>query len=164
MTAPASDSFLWSPRRSPWRWLLAAAAALAAIAHLPVLGPHLDEAPYLGEEFIVLTAACALLAVAAVGCDTAAVYGLAIVTCGLAILGYVATRLIAFPQLADDVGNWSEPLGVVSIAAESLAFVAAVIGLGTDPRPGLVLPASTRDHLRPDAGGLPVRFIDVKSG
>lgn len=135
MSAPASDSFLWSPRRSPWRWVLAGSAALAAIAHVPAIGPHLDEAPYLGEEFIVFTVACALLAVAAVACDSAAVYGLAIVTCGLAVIGYVATRLIAFPQLADDVGNWSEPLGVVAIAAESVAFLAAIIGLA-DPSVG----------------------------
>ena len=108
---PAASSFLWAPLHSPWRWLLATAAGVAALAHLPVIGPHLHEAPYMGEEFIVLTAACTLIALAALVCDSAAVYGLTAITCGLAIIGYVATRLIAFPQLADDVGNWFEPLG-----------------------------------------------------
>ena len=31
------------------------------------------------------------------------------------------TRLVAFPELADDVGDWLEPLGVVSVLAESTA-------------------------------------------
>ncbi len=123
------DEFLWTPRRRPWRWVVAAAAALAALAHIPVIGPHLHEAPYMGEEFVVLTVACLLLAIAAIVCDSAAVYGLTVVTCGLAVVGYVATRLVAFPQLNDDVGNWFEPLGVVSVLAEGAAVAAAILGL-----------------------------------
>lgn len=124
-----SSAFLWVPRDRPWRWLLALAATVSAVAHLPVIGPHLAEAPYMGEEFVVLTVACLLLAVAAISCDSAVVYSLGIVTCGSAVVGYVATRLIAFPQLADDVGNWFEPLGVVSVLAESVAVTAAILGL-----------------------------------
>jgi len=122
MTAAAPSRWLWTPRHSPWRWLLAGATALAALAHVPEIGPHLRQAPYMGEEFIVLTAACLLLAVAALVCDSAAAYALTALTCGPAIVGYVATRVIAFPELQDDVGNWLEPLGVVSILAESTAF------------------------------------------
>jgi hypothetical protein len=51
--------------------------------------------------------------------DTRVVYSASAVTCGLAVIGYVATRLVAFPMLADDVGNWLEPLGVVSVASET---------------------------------------------
>ncbi len=134
MNAAAPSSFLWVPRHSPWRSLLVSAIALAAVAHLPEIGPHLEQAPYMGEEFIVLTAACLLLGFAAIVCDSAAVYTLTALTCGLAIAGYLATRLIAFPLLQDDVGNWLEPLGVVSIVAESLAVLAAIIALRTTSR------------------------------
>ena len=103
------------------RLVLAGAAAVAALAHVPVIGPHLDEAPYMGVLFVVLTAACAFLALAALVRGGRAVYALTVLTCGLAVLGYVATRLVAFPMLADDVGNWLEPLGVVSIVSESIA-------------------------------------------
>lgn len=123
--AEERPSLLWTPLGSRSRWVLAAAALVAAVAHVPVIGPHLAEAPYLGEEFVVLTVACLLLALAALVCDSAAVYGLAVLTCGLGVLGYLATRLIAFPQLGDDVGNWLEPLGIVSIAAEAVGFGAA---------------------------------------
>lgn len=122
-------SFLWTPRRSLWRWPLAAAALVAAVAHIPVIAPHLDEAPYMGEEFIVLTVACVLLAIAASACDSAAVYVLGAATGGLAVAGYIATRSVAFPQLGDDVGNWFETLGVVSVLAELAMVAAAVLGL-----------------------------------
>ena len=123
---PAADS------RAP-RWVLAAAAAVAAIAHVPVIGPHLEEAPYMGVLFVVLTAACAVLGAAALLRGGRAVYLLTVLTCGLAVVGYAATRLVAFPMLADDVGNWLEPLGVVSIVSESIAVVAALVALRRHP-------------------------------
>lgn len=121
--------FVWSPKASPWRWVLAPAAAVAAAAHIPVIAPHLDEAPYMGALFIVLTVGCAVLAAAALTRDSAAIYALAILTCGLAIIGYIATRVVAFPELSDDVGDWLEPLGVVSILAEAVVVTAATNAL-----------------------------------
>lgn len=102
---------------------------MAAVAHIPVIGPHLAEAPYMGVLFLVLTAGCLAIAAAALVGDTTAVYRLATLTCGLAVLGYVATRAVAFPMLADDVGNWLEPLGVVSVASELVVVAAAVSAL-----------------------------------
>ena len=112
-----------------WRVLVVFAVVVAAVAHIPVIGPHLDEAPYMGALFILLTSACLVLAAAVLIRDSAAVYLLVVLTCGLAVLGYVATRVVAFPMLADDVGNWLEPLGVVSICSESLAVAAAIAAL-----------------------------------
>lgn len=113
-----------------------AALAIGAGAHLPVIAPHLQEAPYMGEEFVVLTAACLLLGLAALVCDSPAVYALTVLTCGLAVAGYVATRLVAFPLLADDVGNWLEPLGVISVLAEIVAVGIAGRVLLTSPVSG----------------------------
>jgi hypothetical protein len=123
------------PLRRPQRRLVAVGAVVAAAAHIPVIGPHLEEAPYMGVLFVVLTVGCLAIAAAALVRDTAAVYGLAVLTCGPAVLGYIATRLVAFPLLADDVGNWLEPLGVLSVLSESLVVVAALAVLTTRPRP-----------------------------
>lgn len=121
----------------PQRWTLALAAVVTAVAHIPVVTPHLNEAPYMGVLFIVLTVACCALAVAALLRDSVALYALAMLTCGSAIVGYAATRLVAFPMLGDDVGNWLEPLGVVSIIAEAVVVVSAVAALAPplSPRP-----------------------------
>jgi hypothetical protein len=128
MTSVALPS--WSHRlRSGLRWPLAGAAIIAAAAHVPVIAPHLDEAPYMGVLFIVLTAACLTLAAAVVVHDSPIVYAAATLTCGSAIVGYAATRIVPFPMLADDVGNWLEPLGVLSVASEAVVVFIATRAL-----------------------------------
>lgn len=123
------DRSLGRPLRVPYRWVMIAAAVVAAIAHVPVIAAHLEEAPYMGVLFIVLTSACLALAAVMAVYDSPVVYALAVLTCGLAVLGYAATRVIAFPMLADDVGNWWEPLGVVSVVSESIVVVGSVSAL-----------------------------------
>ena len=122
-------SFFTTRQDSRWRWLMVPAVLVAAAAHLPVIRPHLDEAPYMGVLFVVLSAACVVLASAAISWDTPVVYALSVLTCGLAVLGYAATRMVAFPMLSDDVGNWFEPLGVVSVLSETTVVLVAVWAL-----------------------------------
>lgn len=123
------DQVLGTSLDSRMRIVVVLAALVAACAHIPVIGPHLDEAPYMGALFIVLTVACLALAAAVLVHDGTRVYALSIVTCGLAVIGYAATRIVAFPMLADDVGNWLEPLGVVSVISESIVVVSAALAL-----------------------------------
>ena len=118
-----------SPVRSRWRGVVVLAVVAAAIAHIPVIGTHLEEAPYMGALFLVLTSACVLLGVVVAIQDSLAAYALVVLTCGLALLGYIATRLVAFPMLSDDVGNWFEPLGVMAVCSEAVAAVAAAAAL-----------------------------------
>lgn len=141
---------------SPHRSLVVAAACVTAAAHVPVIAPHLREAPYMGVLFIVLTTACVVLAATLLLHDSASVYALSVLTCGLAVIGYGATRLVAFPMLADDVGDWFEPLGVVSVAAECAVVVGACLALratrASHPRDGegrlTRRPAVRRHHAR----------------
>jgi len=124
-----TDEFLWAPLRSRLRWPLAGLAVISAAAHLPVLSEHLHEVPYIGVEFIVLIVACLLIAIAAPAWDTTALYAVAAITCGLAVAAYVATRAATLPGLADDVGDWFEPLGVVAILAEFATVLVAICAL-----------------------------------
>ena len=142
--------FLLSAHGSKTRWVVVVFAVVAAVAHIPVTGEHLREAPYMGVLFIVLTVGCIAIAAAAVVRDSSAVYALAVVTCGLAVAGYIATRLLAFPMLADDVGNWLEPLGVVSVLTESAVVIAAIVGLRHHARPA---PQISTSSASPVMGG-----------
>lgn len=109
------------------RWPTAAALTVAAVAHVPVIPEHLREAPYMGVLFIAFTVVAALLAfVVAVRGSASTPFVVSGVVCGSAIAAYCLTRLVAFPQLADDVGNWGEPLGVVSIASEAVVLALSV--------------------------------------
>jgi hypothetical protein len=85
---------------------------------VPVTPAHLEEAPYIGVLFLLLTVACVLGATMLLIADTALLYrGLALV-CVLAVAGYVVSRTVGLPLMGDDVGNWLEPLGVVCVLAE----------------------------------------------
>ena len=81
----------------------------------------------MGFAFAGFTAACVAVAAVAASRPGRGVYAAAAGLCGSALVTYAATRLVAFPRLAGDVGNWAEPLGLVSVAAESLVVVAAVL-------------------------------------
>jgi hypothetical protein len=122
-----APSFGREPPSAPTGWLdllLTGLATTAAAAHVPAIPPHLHEAPYMGVLFVLLTAS---MVICAYGILTgvrqlwrAAAVGLA----GAAVIGYCLTRVIALPLLSDDVGNWFEPLGVVSVVTE-LGIIAA---------------------------------------
>jgi len=111
------------------RIALVATIVVAAAAHIPVIVPHLHEAPYMGVLFIVFTIACLAIGAMIALTDTTSAYRAAVGVCGTAVLAYAATRLIAFPQLGDDVGNWLEPLGIVSVLSESLVVALALFAL-----------------------------------
>lgn len=122
---------------------LVGAALVAAAAHVPGIGEHLHEAPYMGVLFALFTVACGTLAVLVALRPSRGVFAAAAGLCGAAVATYAATRLVAFPQLADDVGQWAEPLGVVSIAAELLAVASAMWLLAAHRRARLaVLPGT----------------------
>ena len=109
----------WAPGLlSGWRWPATLLAIVAALAHVPVMGEHVRKAPYMGGLFALFSLTVLGLAAALLLADTALRYALLGGWCALALLTYVATRTIAVPQLADDVGNWTELWGLVSIAAE----------------------------------------------
>jgi hypothetical protein len=115
---------------SPWRFTVAACCLTAAAAHVPVIEDHLREAPYIGVLFIVLSAVMVLAAGALLARDGRVVYAGVIVTCAAAVGAYVWSRAAGLPQITDDVGNWTEPLGIVAIAAESAAVLAALAAVG----------------------------------
>jgi hypothetical protein len=131
---------LGQPLRWRWRFAVAIAAVVAGAAHIPIIREHLEEAPYMGVLFLLLTIGCGVLAAALVTHDSAVVYAAAVALCGTAIAGYTATRIVAFPQLADDVGDWLEPLGVLAVASEAAVVVTAFAALrGTRRRDRPVL-------------------------
>jgi hypothetical protein len=102
----------------PRRWPVIALLFVASLAHVPVIPEHLEEAPYMGVLFVVFALAAFALAAVLAARPAPVLVRLAGVLCAAAVLTYALTRIVAFPQLADDVGNWTEPLGVVSVAAE----------------------------------------------
>lgn len=115
---------------SPYRYPAAVLAVVAGLAHVPVTPEHLNEAPYIGVSFIVLTTVCVLLAAMLLISDSMLVWSTLGLSCLLAVIAYVVSRSIGLPLMADDVGNWLETLGVVSILTESGVVVLFALTLG----------------------------------
>jgi hypothetical protein len=120
---------------SPLRLVVAALSVIAAASHLPVIEDHLDQAPYIGVLFILLSVACLLAAgLLLAHRDSRPVYlGLSLITVA-AVACYAWSRSFGLPQIADDVGHWTEPLGLVAITAETLAALLSVTAILTASR------------------------------
>jgi hypothetical protein len=108
------------------RMILILVLLAAASAHLPVIPEHLAEAPYMGIMFVAFSSVCVLLAAALISVEHRLLYSLSGMICAAALGAYAATRMVSFPMLADDRGNWLEPWGMVSVGAEAIAVVASV--------------------------------------
>jgi hypothetical protein len=118
-----------------FRWPTIGLLFVASMAHVPVIPAHLEEAPYMGVLFIAFTVAAFAVAALLAARPATVLYSTALLLCMAAIVAYAATRLVAFPMLADDVGNWTEPLGLVSITAEAGVVVLSALARNKAPRP-----------------------------
>lgn len=119
--------------------VLATAAALGslgeAVAHVPVIEPHLVEAPYIGVGFVLLTVLGLYLAVRLVVDPDELVWSAVGVVAVLAVLGYVLSRTVGLPQIGDDVGAWADPLGIAAVSCELVMVGAAAVHFLSRGRP-----------------------------
>jgi hypothetical protein len=123
-----------NPARSPSQWIASVLLLLAAATHIPLIPEHLEEAPYVGILFIVLSVVCVALAGVILVLDTDAVWLLSGATCLAAVVAFLASRTVGLPQIGDDIGNWTEPLGFPAVASEALLVVLAVVHLSRQHR------------------------------
>lgn len=108
-----------------------AVAGLAGVAliHLLDLPGTFDDQAYKGWLYLGLMAGCLFAGAALIhSSDPRAWLAAALLPLG-AIGGYVWSRTIGIPGGADDIGNWTEPLGLASLFVEGslVALGAAVL-------------------------------------
>jgi hypothetical protein len=108
---------------------LATLAALGsigeAVAHVPVIEPHLVEAPYIGVGFVLLAVVGVYLAVRLVVDPDELVWFATGALGVLAVVGYVLSRSVGLPEIGDDVGAWADPLGLTAVSCELVMVLAA---------------------------------------
>ena len=102
--------------------LMLGLAGIIAV-HVMDLPGKMEEVPYIGFMYIgVILAAGFLIHRIIAGAtrrDFLAAAGLA----GAVLLGYVVNRTMGMPGATDDIGNWWEPLGFLSIIIEAWVVV-----------------------------------------
>ena len=97
-----------------------AAIGLAGVAliHLLDLPGQLSETPYMFFLYLALMVASIALAGVLIRTSDTRAWAAATVLPALVIVGYVLSRTTGLPQSSDDIGNWSEPLGMASLFVE----------------------------------------------
>jgi hypothetical protein len=125
---------MFTPLASPLRWVAIVMLLGTAGTHVPLIPMHLEEAPYVGVLFIALSVASVVLAVLLVRWDSPLVWCASGAMTLLALVAFFASRTVGLPQIGDDIGNWSEPLGYPAVAVEALVTAAAAIVLVHRPR------------------------------
>jgi hypothetical protein len=89
-----------------------------ALIHLLDTPGTFADAPYRGWLYLALISGCVLTAAALIRSGDPRAWAAAALLAGGATLAYVVSRTIGLPQGADDIGNWSEPLGIASLFVE----------------------------------------------
>ena len=116
-------------RSRPSAATVAGVACLAGIAatHLADLPDKLREAHYMAALFCGLIISSLVLAAALLaGVRTREAWRAGAVLAALTIVGYVLSRSVGLPQLADHVGMWWDPWGVASLVCEAALIALAV--------------------------------------
>ena len=108
------------------RGVAAIGLAGTALIHLLDLPGQLSETPYIFFLFLALMIASVALAGLLIGTGDERVWAAATVLPALAIVAYVLSRTSGLPQFTDDIGNWSDPLGMASLFVEG-----SVVALGS---------------------------------
>ena len=107
-----------------------------SVAHIPLMADHLEEAPYIGVGFVLLSITGVLLAQLLISSDDHEVWIATGAVAALALLGYVLSRSVGLPQIHDEVGAWRDRLGLVAVTSEALMLgcAAARMRISTRPR------------------------------
>jgi hypothetical protein len=110
---------------------LPAAAALVGVClvHL-VDGPgSLGDHLYIGALELALAAACAPLAIWLLVRPTRTVWETVLALNIAAMAAFILSRTVGLPGSTDDIGNWSQLLGVINLAVEAVVIAAAATAL-----------------------------------
>ena len=121
------------------RTLAVVGLAGVALIHLLDSPGTFAEQAYKGWLYVGLITGCILTAAALVRASDLRAWLAALLLPAGALAGFVVSRTVGLPGGADDIGNWTEPLGLASLFVEGslVALAAAVLranALGFRPR------------------------------
>src|SRR3954447_21029120 len=125
-----------------------AAVGLAGIALIHLLDSlgKFQETPYMGWMYVGLMISCLAVAAALLHTHSREAWVATIALPASAIVGFVLTRTVGLPQAHEDIGNWSEPLGLAALFVEGAVIAVGGYALAA-LRPHRVLGRATRVSL-----------------
>jgi hypothetical protein len=120
---------------------IAGIAGLGAIVaiHTSELSGKTEETAYLGFGYLLLIAASIVSIILLAQRDRRG-WMLGGLAAASTLVGFVLTRTTGLPNATDDIGNWTEPLGMASMFVEGAVILLSAYGLGlarAEHRPGV---------------------------
>jgi hypothetical protein len=108
---------------------------VAVIHVLDQGGLALADPTYVGIGYWLLEVVAVVAAVLLAGRPSVLAWVLALLVGACPFIGYVLSRTTGLPDYRDDVGNWGEPLGVISLVFEAalVALAAAMLSRRRSP-------------------------------
>lgn len=100
-----------------------------AVVHLVDGTGKFHEVQYLGWAYLALVAGALVVGGALVERDDRRAWGAALGLSVAAFAGYALSRTTGLPAATDDIGNWFEPLGIVTLFAELVVAAVSVRAL-----------------------------------
>jgi hypothetical protein len=105
-----------------------------ALIHLLDAVDQVHEHTYVFVLYLLLMAGSLFVAAILLRTDSKLAWSLVTLAAGLTLLGFVLSRTSGLPNFRDDIGNWTEPLGLASIFTEGAAVVLGAYKIATTPR------------------------------
>lgn len=103
-----------------------------ALVHVIDAPDKFDELPYVGVLFVGLIIATLGVAAFLIRTDDMRIWLAAFVLSGATMVGFAMSRIVGLPgDHRADIGNWSEPLGLVSLLIEGCVVLLAVARFAT---------------------------------
>jgi hypothetical protein len=90
---------------------------------------------YVGAGYWILEIVAILTALALIISRTRATWFVAIGVAAGPLIGYILSRGPGLPNYTDDKGNWTEPLGLVSLVVEAVLLILSTASIVRSPRP-----------------------------
>ncbi len=103
----------------------------AGIVHALEIPGQLSGAAWLTAGFVLLAVIAPAAGLWLLARPSLLAWGFGGLVCGLAEAGYILTGSVPVPGDAADVGNWLEPLGVVTLITEGIVVILAALVLGS---------------------------------
>ena len=127
------------------RGILALGLIAIAIIHVLDLPSKWAEVRYLGFGYIGVIIASLILAERVIRKPSSLDYFATAALSASVLAGFTITRTVGLPGAMDDIGNWLEPLGLVSILVEAIVIWHATQALREKPSVRVVQNISSKN-------------------
>ena len=118
------------------RITVALSLAVVASMHILDLPGKFAETPYLAIAYIGLIIASAVTIERVLVVGTRLDFLAAAALSALVIVGFIINRTVGMPMATGDIGNWLEPLGLLSLVVEGFVIWQALVAVALHRRSG----------------------------